>query len=461
MSEIKTGSHAHFLNLPAKAFKMKYNHLVLISLVLLFGCQSNEPAPIQVTPGVVSPVITSISPTSGPFDTEVTISGTGFGETIANNFVTVNGKSAEVILATSTSVKIKIPLRAGTGPIVLETLVDSADGPVFTYSYTVTVTTLAGQAGLAGNVIGDATVSKFNLPSEIKVGSDGNIYVSDRLNNCIKKVTPAGITSLYTGQSASPGGTNGDISVATYTGPNGIGYDKNGNTYLAEVSGCRIRKITSGGIVSTLAGTGIPGYVNGNSSITQFDTPQDCAIDNDLNIYVPEFGNNTIRKLSPSGESITLAGDGTPGFADGTGSAARFTTPTGIVIDLNGDFVVADFGNHRIRKVTAAGVVTTIAGNGTPGLINNPAGSAQFTSPRDVTVDADGNIYIADSGNHAIRMLTTSGVITLAGNGTSGSTNGSGAAARFNFPYGIDVAPDGTLYVADRQNHLVRKIVVN
>lgn len=437
---------------------MKRTAIIIFIAFLLPGCKDDDPA----VPAPLPPVITSISPTSGPFDTQVTISGSGFFSTPASNEVTINGKTAEVISATETALVFKVPARAGSGEVSVSTIVGATTGPDFNYTYTVNVSTLAGQVGQSGYVDGDPSVSRFKLITEIKVGPDENIYVSDRSCHCIRKITPAGITSTYTGQDSNPGIINGDISVATINGPNGLSYDKNGTAYLTEVGNSVIRKITTGGIVSVFSGAGPPGgYLDGTAALSKYNFPEECAIDQDLNVYVTEFNNHTIRKLDPSGNSVTLAGNGTSGFADGTGIVARFTTPIGIAMTDSQDLIVADWGNNRIRKVSRLGLVTTIAGDGNTGFVDGSALAARFSAPRDVAIDADGNIYILDQVNQAIRLLTTKGsVVTLAGNGTVGSANGSGSSAQFSYPSALALDANGVIYIADTQNFLVRKVVV-
>lgn len=440
---------------------MNVRILVLAAAVVITSCDKSEPSP----PPVVALTVSSIEPTSGPYYTVVTISGTGFDPTTAGNEVTVNGKVAEVISATATELQINVPARAGKGEVAVTTNAETATGPVFNFEYTVDVTTIGGQAGVSGNINGDATVSRFNLPSEIKIDPNGNIYVSDRGNHAIKRVTPGGVTSVYAGFSGSMGATDGDITIATFNGPNGIAFDNAGSMYLADLGNSKIRKITSGitaaSVVSVFSGTGVLGFVNGLSTVSQYNVPEDCAVDAAQNVYVSEFGNHTIRKLNSSGESTTLAGDGTPGFVNGTGTAAKFNNPIGIAFNLTGDLIVADYGNHVIRKVTVAGVVTTIAGGSTSGFVDGPTSSALFFRPRDIAIDDEGNIYICDSANNAIRLLTHNGnVVTLAGDGTAGTTNGSGASARFTVPLGIDVDETGNVYVVE-QNHQVRKLSVN
>jgi len=215
------------------------------------------------------------------------------------------------------------------------------------------------------------------------------------------------------------------------------------------------------GVVTTLAGSGEPGFVNEIGVTAQFNNPHGVAIDSSRNVYVADSNNHRIRKITPSGEVSTLAGSGAAGFADGTGTAAKFRFPRGIAIDSSGTIYVADQINHRIRKITAEGVVTTLAGSGTAGFFDGASTDAQFSSPLGVAVDAAGNVYVADTSNHRIRKITPGGVVTTLAGSTQNHNNGTGAGASFNAPKDIAVDVDGNVYVADTNNNAIRKITAD
>jgi sugar lactone lactonase YvrE len=177
-------------------------------------------------------------------------------------------------------------------------------------------------------------------------------------------------------------------------------------------------------------------------------------------VYVADYDNHRIRKITSAGVVTTLAGSGTGTFADGTGTSASFRNPYGVAVDSSGNVYVADQLNQRIRKITSAGVVTTLAGNGTAAFADGTGTSARFNSPQGVAVDSAGNVYVADYNNQRIRKITSAGVVTtLAGQTTPGSTDGTGTNARFNGPTGIAVTSGGILYVVDSDNNRIRKIV--
>ena len=216
----------------------------------------------------------------------------------------------------------------------------------------------------------------------------------------------------------------------------------------------------SSGVVSTLAGSGASGYTDGTGTSAQFSYPIGVAVDGAGNVYVADQNNHRIRKITTSGVVSTLAGSGTSGNADGTGTSAQFNNPYGVAVDGAGNVYVADYNNHRIRKITASGVVSTLAGS-TQGNTDGTGTSAQFNSPRGVAVDGAGNVYVADEYNHRIRKITASGVVgTLAGS-ASGYTDGTGTSAKFKNPYGVAVDGAGNVYVADRSNHRIRKITTS
>ncbi len=238
---------------------------------------------------------------------------------------------------------------------------------------------------------------------------------------------------------------------------NCVAVDGAGNIYVTINN--TIRKITPAGMAITLAGAG-SGSADGVGSAAQFNSPSSVAVDNAGNVYVADTGNNTIRKIYPSGLVTTLAGlAGSAGSADGTGSAARFSSPSGVAVDNAGNVYVADLANYSIRKIGSGGVVTTLAGlAGSWGHMDGTGSAAQFSEPRGVAVDGAGNVYVGDSFYHLIRKVTPSGVVTtfagIAGNG--GSADGTGSAAQFNSPSGVAVDNAGNVYVADKCS--IRKV---
>jgi hypothetical protein len=213
-------------------------------------------------------------------------------------------------------------------------------------------------------------------------------------------------------------------------------------------------------VVSTFAGSGNAGFVNGTGIVAQFSSPQGIAVDASGNVYVADQNNQLIRKITSQGVVTTLAGS-TQGFADGTGSQAGFNLPAGVATDGSGNVYVADQGNNSIRKITSAGVVTTLAGTGIAGLADGAGGSAQFSAPCSIAVNALGTMYVADYNNNRIRQITPAGVVsTLAGN-ISGFADGTGNSALFNAPKSVATDAAGNVYVADYNNQLIRKITTN
>ena len=324
------------------------------------------------------------------------------------------------------------------------------------------VTTFAG-SGEFGSADGVGTAAQFGFPSGVAVDNAGTIYVAEYLNNTIRKITPAGVVSAFAGLAGSSGSADGPGSAARFYAPEGLAVDGAGNLYVADTSNNTIRKITSAGIVSTFAGlAGYFGYADGNGSDARFSWPYDIAADNNGNLYVADSLNDTIRKITPAGIVSTLAGSaGMSGSGDGTGNAARFAFPNGVAPDNSGNLYVADSANNLIRKITSAGVVSTIAGAvGRAGAADGPGGAAHFNAPFGVTLDNARNLYVADSNNHTIRKVTPAGVTsTFAGlAGTYGSNDGLASDARFYYPTDVATDSTGNLYVADSANDTIRKI---
>ncbi|MCY1234924.1 Serine/threonine-protein kinase PknD [compost metagenome] len=314
-------------------------------------------------------------------------------------------------------------------------------------------------SGVHGNADGTGPSAQFYGPVRAAVDHAGNVYVADHYNHSIRKITPMGLVSTLAG-SGAPGRADGLGSAASFDHPAGIAVDGDGNVYVADTKNNSIRKITPAGVVSTLAGAGTAGYADGPGLAALFDYPTGLALDGSRNLYVTDTFNHRIRKITPAGVVTTLAGSGTAGRADGPGSAASFHGPLGLAFDGSGNLYVVDRDSHSIRKITSAGVVSTLAGSETPGATNGTGSAASFHFPFDITADSDGNAYIADPRNNMIRKMTPAGVVTtLAGSTTSGRADGIGAAASFAEPAGITIDGNGILYVADHGNNLIRKLV--
>ena len=329
------------------------------------------------------------------------------------------------------------------------------------YANQYTFSTLAGTALKSGFLDATGTAARFSGPYGVAVDTNGNVYVADTFNHSIRKITSAGVVTTLAGGGGTSGSADGTGSSARFYYPQALAVDGSGNVFVADTDNNTIRKITSSGVVTTIAGSpGVSGSADGTGSAALFYQPSGIAVDANGNLYVADSTNCTIRVVTSSGVVTTLAGTPrTSGSTDGTGSAALFGDPVGITVDSNGNLYVAD-GNSTIRKISSAGVVTTLAGVANkPGSADGKGIAASFFSPRAVTADSLGNLYVADTGNNTIRMITTVGVVTtLAGStGTVGSADGTGSAALFNQPQGIAVDSNGNLYVADTSNYTIRK----
>ncbi|PAW88952.1 MAG: hypothetical protein B9S26_10245, partial [Opitutia bacterium Tous-C4FEB] len=333
-----------------------------------------------------------------------------------------------------------------------------------TTSVDTTFTTLAGTAGSQGSADGTGSAALFNYPNGVAVDATGNVYIADESNHTIRKITSGGVVTTLAGTAGSSGSTDGTGSAARFASPAGVAADVEGNVYVADRANHSIRKITSGGVVTTLAGSsaGDTGSSDGTGSDARFWSPRSVAVDVEQGtVYVADTANHTIRKITPGGVVTTLAGSaGSLGSTDGTGSAARFYQPRGVAVDVAGNVYVADWLNHTIRKITFDGVVTTLAGTaGSSGSTDGTGSAARFNRPLGVAVDAADNVYVTDGSNHTIRKITSGGVVTTLGGtaGSTGSTDGIGSAAQFDSPAGVAVDAAGNLYVADQSNHTIRK----
>ena len=337
------------------------------------------------------------------------------------------------------------------------------------------VTTLAGSAGEIGSSDGNGSSALFQYPTEVAVDSADNLYVADYFNCTIRKIdTNANVTTLA-GSAGVVGAADGNGSAALFNYPYGVAVDSAGNVYVTDQSSDTIRKIDTHANVTTVAGSGLAGSMDGPGGVAQFNQPGGLAVDRAGNVYVADTGNATIRKVDTNGYVTTLAGSqGATGPDDGPGMAALFNQPYGMAVDGAGNVYVGDYGNDRIsigalappavlsiNWLVAPYAFTNLAGqHGVTGANDGNGGNAQFHSPAGVAVDSATNIYVVDQYNHAIRKIDPAGnVTTLAGSpGVTGSADGNGANAQFYYPAGGAVDSAGNIYVADEYNHSIRKI---
>jgi DNA-binding beta-propeller fold protein YncE len=298
----------------------------------------------------------------------------------------------------------------------------------------------------------------LNKPMGVAVDGDGNAIVADRGNHRICKITPQGQVSTLAG-TGKEGHRDGEGNVSKFSHPNGVAVDGDGNLIVADEYNHCIRKVTPQGQVSTLAGTaGEKGYRNGEGAVAQFHYPCGVAVDGDGNIIVADEYNDRIRKITPQGHVSTLAGTGGVSHRDGEGTVAQFNKPNGVAVDGNGNIIVADSFNNCIRKITQQGHVSTLAGTSFRGHRDGEGTGAHFNWPTGVAVDRDGTVIVTDRDNHCIRKITPQGqVSTLAGTGEKGHEDGDRVSlAQFNQPVGVAVDENGNVIVADMSNNCIR-----
>ena len=286
----------------------------------------------------------------------------------------------------------------------------------------------------------------------------GNIYVADFGNSLIREITPAGQVHTFAGD-GSQGKIDGTGNLAAFNGPSGIAADASGNLFVADAGSDIIRKITPGGVVTTIAGVDSASFADGAALSAAFFHPVGVAVDAAGNVYIADAGNDLIRLLTAGGTVSTLAGTINTGAST---QLSPFNNPTGVAVDGAGNVYVADYLSNNILAVNKAGTVTTYAGPDSvfgPGAANGPAVSATFYYPNSVALDAANNLYVSDGVNNLIRKITPAGVVsTFAGSGVAGAVDSTGVYASFNGPAGLAVDAAGNVYVADSNNNLIRKI---
>lgn len=341
---------------------------------------------------------------------------------------------------------------------------DSANNQIRKITPDGSVSLFAGSAsGASGTNNGTGTGARFNFPTAVAIGPDGNIYVADEGNNAIREMTPKAVVTTLAGLPGSSGSTDGTNGTARFFNPFSLVVDGSTNVYVADTLNDSIRLVTPDGVVTTLAGTaGTVGSTDATGQAARFHFPIGIAIDQNTNLFVSDFGNDTVREVNAALVVSTIAGaPGGSGTNDGVGSSAQFDFPVGLALDASGNLYVADYDNQTIRQITPAAAVTTLAGlAGASGTNDGVGNSARFSNPAAVAVDQNGNVIVGDTLNNAIRQITPVGnVTTLAGlSDTAGSSNGPAATATFNEPFGVTVDTNNNIFVADTGNGVIREI---
>lgn len=328
------------------------------------------------------------------------------------------------------------------------------------------ISTFAGNSGygFAGDG-GPALSSQLSAPRGISLDSSGNLYLADRWNNRIRKITGSTISTIAGNGQGNFGGDGGLATSAQLSYPDGIAVDKAGNVYISDLLNNRVRMVTPTGTISTFAGNGVPGFGGDGGAATsaELNQPAGLAVDSSGNVYIADSNNAVVRKVTPQGVISTVAGTGgTEGYSGDGGAATKATlmAPLGVALDAAGNLYIADYYGW-VREVNAStSVITTLAGTGSNGYSGDggPATSAQFYNPISVAVDSSGNVYVADSGNGAVRMIANGIISTIAGNGTLSYTGDGGPAslAQFSAISSIAVDAQGNIYVADTNNDAIR-----
>lgn len=420
--------------------------VLLMITALLNACDQTD-LPTDLTDDQL-PTIRSVEPDSGTFGTSITIRGDRFKAFSERLEVAFNDVEAEITGIEEDKIEVLVPKSTETGPITLRIGNQTVTGPVFDYLLTVSVTTEAG-SGIEGNINGEQSEARFNEPWGVEINEVGSAFVSDYQNSVVRKV--------FRGQTVST------FASGFTSNPMGLAMGINGTLYVAGSFNNLIHAVSPEGEISRFAGSGFIGDGDGDKLEATFNVPADIAIkQSNLTLYIADAFNNKIRIISPDGKVSTLAGVRARGYRNGPGPQAIFYRPVSLALNQSENVLyVSDLMNHRIRKIDlSTGFVSNFAGNGIEGYKDGPAEEASFSQPFGITVDRNGVVYVADSGNHSIRMIKNGEVTTIAGTGTAGYEDGSGEMAEFNEPYHLVINRNGgsVLYVADRKNNVIRRI---
>jgi serine/threonine protein kinase, bacterial len=431
--------------------------IIPIMLILLvsacvksnLGAEGGKPSPLTIS---------ATNRVAGAMNDSLIIVGSGFTTDTSKDIVTINGVRAPILAATTVEIIAKIPVRAFSGNIVVQVGNRSVTGPKFSYLVTTgVVSTIAGNTDLGpGYSDGTGTNARFFGPVALALDSTGDLYVADLLNRRIRKITLQNSAVTTFAGNGTYGNVDGNGLSAEFGSINGIAVASNGTVYVTDANFNVIRSITSDGTsVTTIAGqAGQQGYTDNTGLNALFNKPMGITVDNTGNLIIVDQGNNVLRKLTTSSMAVSSL----------TGTSGNFNQANGITYNTRqGDVYVADAGNSQIKDISAAGVYYTRIGNGTLGYLNGIYGaSVEFNRPQDLAIDNNYNIYVADTFNNCIRMIDNQyNTTTLVGTTESGFADGTGSAAIFNEPNAVVVDNvNHYLYVADLSNNCIRKVVL-
>jgi hypothetical protein len=418
-------------------------------------------------------VISGAPTTNGTFDFTVKVTDTLGGTAtqalaltvpVLSSVTWIQPTNSPVAVVVGSNVTFSVSV-TGTGPFSYQWQLNGTNLP------NGVITTVAGRGvyGFSGDG-GAATNAALDYPYGVTVDPNGNIFIGDTFNARAREVNTNGIITTVAGDGTY--GYLGDGGAAIHAEleyPEGVSVDAKRNLFIADLGNNRVRKVETNGIISTAAGTGTGGYSGDGGAATnaELNAPSDVAVDSTGNFFIAEFSNCRIRKVGTNGIVTTVAGNGANGYSGDGGAAtnAALSYPTGVAVDASGNIFVADFGNECIRKVGANGIITTVAGNRTSGYSGDggPAtNAALYLYYSRVAVDANGNLFISDGGNNRIREIGANGIIsTVAGDGTAGYSGDGETSihAALNTPMGVAVDAGGNLFIADYGNNCIRKVV--
>jgi len=439
-----------------KKYSLSFLLWMFCLAVSMVACKKshNDPAP---NGPAMHPVINSISPDHGPKNTAVVIAGNNFGSNAASVKVFFNGVQGSVQSVSESSITAIVPAKAYKGKVTVTVDTATAVGPVFTYEVTAVVTTLAGGNRIGGHADGVGTSAKLYGPVGIAVDKVGNVYVGDVQAYCIRKITPEGTVTTLSGNPTNQGFADGTAAGALFATPRDLAIDTVGNIlYIAEwytnrVRGIKLDALQDVSAVSTYAGGSSGGFKDGPKGTALFHAPNAIAVDVAGNLYVIDEENFRVRKVLPDGSVSTLAGKGISGSADGAvGTSTIGDWPgAGVAVDANGVVYFSDKTSYTtVRKITS-GTATTIAGK-----------DGTYIGFSGIALDKSGNIIVADNVRNCILSINANGdVAIIAGSPTEeGLVDGTSDKARFATPEDVAIDKQGNIYVSDTGNNAIRKI---